>query len=171
MILRERCKLAGFSINLLLPLLGLLGHLSGFHWLAVVMIFGAVSLFNKFIIEDDLTNSDAMPTFQPWTLVYLNALPAAYVVVWIASLFWTAHTLATESLSLIQQVGLLLAAGIGSAFSTCISHELVHGRGWFERLMCRVGLTVCWHGSFLLEHLHHHRTVGYVDIGGTPKLG
>ena len=162
--------MGGFSATLLIPLLGVIGHGIGFEWLAVVVIFVVVPFADR-LLGKDWTNEVGIGAYSAGARAYLMALPALYVLTWIASLLWTAHTLSTVPLSAMQQGGLLMAAGIGSAFATCIAHELVHGHSPFEQMMCRTALSVCWHGMFLLEHGHHHQTVGRVDIGGTPKLG
>jgi alkane 1-monooxygenase len=170
LLLRDRLKMAGFAATLLVPLLGVIGHWIGFEWLAVVVIFGIVPI-GDWLIGKDRTNEGGSAAYGVGARQYLESLPALYVLMWIASLLWTVQTLATVPLSLMQHSGLLMAAGISSALATCIAHELVHGRSPLEQGLCRVALGVCWHGLFLLEHKHHHQTVGLVDIGGTPKLG
>ena len=163
-------KSAGFILCLFIPLLPIIGHGFGTSWLTPIMVFivfpmtGLLSGSDKSVAPADI---DAMPFLKG----YLYLLPLAFAPLWIANLAWGANLLATTEFSGWEIGGMLFSLAITSAFATCVAHELQHRSGEFDRRMARMMMTICGYGHLLLEHLHHHATVGDSEIGGTPRQG
>src|SRR6185295_6760046 len=66
---------------------------------------------------------------------------------------------------------LIVSVGIASAVAVCTAHELMHRRSSTDRLLARLMNAVCGYGHMVVEHLHHHSTVGDTAIGGTAPRG
>lgn len=163
-------KNSGFSLMLLVPALGPIGYSADTPWLSPFAIFVAVPLLDL-ILGDDKTafgNRDQRNDF--WSS-YLYMVPILYVAAWIASLFWAAWLVSTHSVHNAELIGVLVATGLSSAFATCAAHELLHRRNSFDRWLSRITMAICCYGHFVIEHLHHHRTVGIAEAGTLPYKG
>ena len=159
-------KAAGFLLMPLIPLLGPLGYALHTWWLAPAVVFVMVPLFDLVLSVDD-TSINAEGSRWRW---YFWTVPHLYVLTWIGCLGWTAHVLPKVHDG-GQVAGLLLAAGIGSGFATCASHELLHRGRVPDYWTSRVAMAICCYGHFVVEHLHHHATVGRVEKGTVPRVG
>jgi alkane 1-monooxygenase len=100
----------------------------------------------------------------------LRTIPRLYVFLWLATLAWAAHTLASEATGLTA-VWLVASVAIASAFATCVAHELLHWPAAFDRGLARLIMATVAYGPFPFEHLHHHAKVGVPAEGTTPPLG
>lgn len=162
----QNIKAAGFLLMLLVPVLGPAGFLLSAPWLAPVVVFILVPAAD-WVVGDDPTNVSVRET--RWR-AYFWLVPHLYVWTWLACLGWTASQL-SRGVSTPDAVGLLVGAGIGSAFATCAAHELLHrGRSadfWTSRLV----MSLCAYGHFVVEHLHHHAHVGKPQCGTVPLPG
>lgn len=163
-------KSLGFSLCLVVPLLPIIGYAFGTTWLTPLMVFIVFPIAGLFSGSD----KSAVPVgidAMPWLKGYLYLLPLLFVPLWIANLAWGANLLATTEFSGWEIGGVLFSLAITSAFATCVAHELQHRTGKFDRATARIMMAVCGYGHLLLEHLHHHATVGDSEIGGTPRQG
>jgi alkane 1-monooxygenase len=165
---RTALKAAGFGLMLCIPLLGPLGYRLGLPWASPVAIFGAVPLLDV-AFGEDRTNEGGVPARQ-WSR-YHDAIPQAYLWVWLACLVWTASLLRAPGLATSDRIALLVAAGIASAFAACAAHELLHRPGGLAQWSARVAMSMCCYGHFVVEHLHHHATAGRVAQGTVPIAG
>ena len=164
---RTVVKAAGFSLMLLVPLLGPIGHWLGCWWLSPLVIFGLVPL-GDLVVGEDRTN---LGSYRPgWGAAYYWLIPQAYVLVWLGCLWWTAEQL-TKGASGVGAAGIVVAAGIGSAFATCAAHEMLHRGSAIDFWSARIAMSMCAYGHFVIEHLHHHATVGRVECGTVPRVG
>ena len=89
----------------------------------------------------------------------------------MTSLAWAATYAAHTDLSVSDFASLTLSVGIGSAVAIPIGHELMHRRSQFDVLLARLMAALCLYGHMLIEHLHHHATVGVVAAGETAPRG
>ena len=164
---RDVVKSVGFGLMLSIPLLGPIGHWIVFPCLSPATIFVAVPWLD-FVVGEDLTNRG--PTSSRWDR-YHYALPHAYVVLWLLCLAWTGYELDMPNLASVDRAGLLVAAGIASAFATCAAHELVHRGRHSDQWAARIAMAMVCYGHFVVEHLHHHATAGRVEQGTVPRPG
>jgi alkane 1-monooxygenase len=161
-------KSLGFGFCLVVPLLPIVGYAIGTTWLTPLMVF-IVFPIAGLLSGSDKSAAPAGIDTMPWLKGYLYLLPLIFVPFWIANLAWGANLLATTDFSGWRIGGLLFSLAITSAFATCVAHELQHRPGEFDRGMARIMMAICGYGHLLLEHLHHHATVGDCEIGGTPR--
>jgi alkane 1-monooxygenase len=165
---RYAVKAAGFASMLCIPALGPLGLLAGWPWLSPTVIFVAVPLLDL-VVGEDRTNEDGRAPDR-WT-AYHYLIPHAYAFVWLACTVWTAQLLKGVGVASSGGAGLLLAAGLASAFATCAAHELLHRPGAWDQWAARTIMAICCYGHFVVEHLHHHANAGHVEAGTVPKPG
>jgi len=102
---------------------------------------------------------------------YHYLVPHGYAVVWLACTVWTALLLKSVGVASSAGVGLLVAAGLASAFATCAAHELLHRPGAWDQWVARTIMAICCYGHFVVEHLHHHASAGCVEAGTVPRPG
>ena len=165
-----KIKLAGYPLSLGIPLLAPIGVWLGTPWLAVIVVFGLLPILGLLVGEDrslpvpGLRRSRALVT-------YLDFLPRIYALVWIATLAWAASYAEYADLSTANFAGLILSVGISSALAIPVAHELMHRRSQVDVLLARVMTAFCLYGHMVIEHLHHHATVGVVAAGETAPRG
>lgn len=165
-----KLKLAGYPLSLGIPLLAPIGVWLGTPWLAVIVVFGLLPILGVLVGEDrslpipGLRRSRALVT-------YLDFLPRIYALVWIATLAWAATYAEYAVLSTANSAGLILSVGISSALAIPVAHELMHRRSQVDILLARVMTAFCLYGHMVIEHLHHHATVGVVAAGETAPRG
>ena len=163
-------KLAGYPLVLGMPLLAPLGIWLGFPWLSPIVVFGLFPVLGVLVGEDrslpivGLRRSRAL-------VAYLEFLPRIYALVWMATLTWAAIYVARTDLSAAALAGLTLSVCIGSAVAIPTAHELMHRRSQFDVLLARLMAAVCLYGHMLVEHFHHHATVGDIAAGETAPRG
>lgn len=163
---QQAIKAAGFLLMLAVPLLGPAGYYLGAWWLAPAIVFVGVPIGDALIGEDATNRSSRELRWAP----YFWSIPHLYVICWLASLWWAADLLQHEPAGW-PAAGVILGAGIASAFATCAAHELLHRSGAVDQWAARLTMAVCGYGHFVIEHLHHHATVGRVECGTVPKIG
>lgn len=159
-------KAVGFLLMVLVPILGPAGFLLGAPWLAPLVIFVVVPAAD-WVVGEDRTNIATRDNRWP---VYFWLVPHLYVWTWLACLAWTAAKL-EQGVGVGDAIGLLVGAGIGSAFATCAAHELLHRGLRADFWTSRVVMSLCAYGHFVIEHLHHHATVGKPECGTVPLPG
>jgi alkane 1-monooxygenase len=158
-------KAISFLGMLCIPLLVPLGAVLGAWWLSPAAVFVGVPIADA-VIGEDRTNISHREDRWPR---YFWAIPHLYVCCWVAVLVWASMRLPTASL--MQAVGLVLGSGIASAFATCAAHELLHRPGRLDQVSARLTMAICGYGHFVVEHLHHHATVGVEECGTVPRPG
>lgn len=163
-------KLAGFMLCLGMPLLAPLGVWLDVPWLAPLVVFGLFPFLGLLIGEDH-----SLPVVglrrSPALVAYLDSLPRIYALVWIATLVWAARYASSMALSGAYLAALTVSIGIGSAAAICTAHELMHRRSQFDVLLARLMTALCLYGHMVVEHFHHHATVGDVSAGATAPRG
>lgn len=170
MVENPAVKLAGHALCLGIPLLAPLGMWLDMPWLSPLVVFGFFPLLGLLVGEDH-----SLPVVglrrSPALVAYLDQLPRIYAFVWIATLVWAASYAARTDLSVVSLMGLMASIGIGSAIAICTAHELMHRRSQFDVMLARLMTALCLYGHMLVEHLHHHATVGNVTAGATAPRG
>jgi len=163
-------KLAGHALCLGMPLLAPLGVWLGFPWLSPLVVFGIFPVLGVLMGEDvslpvpGLRRSRAL-------IAYLHFLPRIYAAVWVTTLAWAAAYVARTDLSIAAFAGLTLSVGIGSAVAIPCAHELLHRRSQFDVQLARLMNAMCMYGHMVVEHFHHHATVGEIAAGETAPRG
>lgn len=166
----QHLKLAAFSLCLAVPLLVPLGATVGTTWLSPLVMFGVCPLLGLIIGQE---NSLPFPGLRRSSvrLAYLRALPRVYVIVWAGTLLWTAAFAARSQPSFGQFVGLIIGIGAASALAICTAHELLHRRSRLDLALARMATSFCLYGHMVVEHLHHHATLGTPEYGATASRG
>ena len=163
-------KLAGYSLCLGMPLLAPAGLRFHVPWLAPLVVFGLFPVLGLAIGED---RSLPVPGLRrsPALVKYLEFLPRAYALVWIGTLVWVANYAAGADASFASLAGLTLSIGIASAVAICTAHELMHRRSKLDVLLARLMTALCVYGHMVVEHFHHHATLGELAAGATAPRG
>lgn len=163
-------KIAGYLLCLGMPLLAPLGMGLGMPWLSPLVVFGLFPILGVLVGEDR-----SLPIIglrrSPALVAYLDCLPRASALVWMTTLAWAATYAARVDLSVAALAGLTVSVGIGSAVALPTAHELMHRRWPYDRLLARVMAALCLYGHMVVEHFHHHATVGDVAAGETAPRG
>ena len=139
-------------------------------WLAPLIVFGAFPILGLVIGEDRSLPVAGLRRSRRLVL-YLEWLPRAYSLVWIASLVWAARYAVSAGEGAAGFAWLIVSVGIASAISICTAHELLHRRRAPDVLLGRAMSAFCLNGHMYVEHLHHHATVGEIAAGETPPRG
>jgi alkane 1-monooxygenase len=153
-----------------MPLLAPLGVWLDIPWLSPLVVFGLFPFLGLLIGEDHSLPIAGLRR-SPAFVAYLDFLPRIYAVVWMATLTWAAGYASSMNLSGAGLAGLMVSVGIGSALAICTSHELMHRRSQFDVLLARLMAGLCMYGHMVVEHFHHHATVGDVAAGATAPRG
>lgn len=163
-------KVAGFALSLAVPLLTPLGVDAGAAWLAPAVVFGVLPVLGLLIGEDRALPDTELYRSQ-MVRCYLRNLPRAYAVVWIGVLVWTLSFVAQTELGALESLWIVVSMGIGSAVAVCTAHELMHRRSVADGFLARLMMVLCGYGHMVVEHRHHHATVGDAEVGGTAPPG
>jgi hypothetical protein len=87
----------------------------------------------------------------------VHHLPMVHVAAMIVLLPWAASFVADASQPWMQRFGLLIAFGVHSCtFSINVAHELVHRRGYVQRLGGGLLSAMACYGTFPVEHVRGH---------------
>lgn len=162
-------KAAGFLMMPAIPMLAPLGYSIHLPWLASIVIFIAVPLFDM-VIGVDKTNPIGQQRFNRWD-GYFYWIPHLYVASWLICFAWLINLLVNETLPPMTVAGLTIAIGLSSSFATCAAHELLHRGTFFDYWVARIVMAICAYGHFNVEHLHHHATAGIQEAGTVPCRG
>jgi alkane 1-monooxygenase len=165
-----RIKLFGYPLCLAVPLLVPLGVTAGSVWLAPVILFGALPVLSLIVGEDASLPLVGLRS-SPKLVLYLHVLPRLYALVWVATLAWMLSYAAGAGLHTLELVGLTIGLGVSSAIAICTAHELLHKRSELDIAFARVMTSLSLYGHMLVEHLHHHATLGTPDYGATAERG
>lgn len=163
-------KLAGYPLCLGIPLLAPLGVWLDMPWLSPVLVFGLFPLLSLLIGEDHSLPIVGLRR-SPALVAYLDFLPRLFALVWVATLIWAAGYASGANLSGTGLAALTVSVGIGGAVAICTAHELMHRRSRFDVLLARLVAALCLYGHMVVEHFHHHATVGDVSAGATAPRG
>lgn len=163
-------KLAGYALSLGVPLLAPLGVWLNILWLSPLVVFGLFPVLGLLIGEDR-----SLPVLglrrSPALMAYLDWLPRIYALVWMATLLWAAAYAVGADISGAGLAALAVSVGIGGAVALCTAHELMHRRSRFDVLLARLMSALCLYGHMMVEHFHHHATVGDLTAGSTAPRG
>ena len=163
-------KLAGYLLCLGMPLLAPLGVWLNIPWLSPLVVFGLFPVLGLLIGEDHSLPIAGLRR-SPVLVAYLDFLPRIYALIWMATLLWAAGYASSMNLSGTGLAGLTVGVGIGSAVAICTAHELMHRRSQCDVLLARMMAALCLYGHMVVEHFHHHATVGDVAAGATAPRG
>ncbi len=170
MICNPRLKLLSYPLCLLVPLLVPLGVTAGTYWLSPILVFGVLPMLGLVVGHDHTLPVVGLRTSRV-VVAYLHALPRLYGLVWAATVAWSAHHAALNALTTAEWVGLVVSVGISSAVAVCTAHELLHRRFRPDVGIARLMTAGCFYGHMVVEHLHHHATLGTADYGATAPRG
>jgi alkane 1-monooxygenase len=165
-----RLKLVSYSLCLVVPLLAPLGVAAGTYWLSPMIVFGVVPVLGLLLGNDHTLPVVGLRASRV-IVAYLRMLPRLYGLVWAATVAWSAHHAARTILSIGEFAGLVLSVGISSAIAVCTAHELLHRRFRPDAGLARLMTAGCFYGHMVVEHLHHHATLGTADYGATARRG
>lgn len=163
-------KLASYPLCLTVPALVPLAGSAGMYWLAPVIMFGALPVLGLIVGQD---HALPLTTIRRSRLLraYLLWLPRLYAFTWAAAVLWSVDHAHRTVLTAPDLTGLILSVGIVSAMAICTAHELLHRRSRFDVGLARLMTAGCFYGHMVVEHLHHHATVGTPEYGGTARRG
>lgn len=166
---KSSLKIAGYSLSLGIPLLAPLGVAMGMTWLSLLVGLGVFPLLGLLCGEDR-----SLPILglrrSPTLVAYLDNLPRLYALVWMTTIAWAATYAAHADLTIIGFAGLVVSVGVASAVALPTAHELMH-RAAYDRLLARIMASSCLYGHMVVEHFHHHATLGNVAAGETAPRG
>ena len=156
-------KAVGFGLMLIVAAQPLLGWAIGFTWFGPILVFVVVPVLDA-LIGEDKTNIGATREnrWQTW----FKWVPRLYILIWFAVLLWVGFVGPMSGLP--STVGLLVSLGVASGFATCACHELLHRGTKTDYAYARVAMSTVCYGHFVVEHLHHHATVGRYSQGTVP---
>lgn len=104
----------------------------------------------------------------PWRLAVRLWVPVQATVI-LCGLFITTWDFLTLKELLFVTLSIGIAAG---AFCIPVAHELMHGRGRFDKILAEILMTSVSYTQFCIEHVHgHHRNVGTAADPGTAQFG
>lgn len=153
-----------------MPLLAPLSVWLHTPWLAPIVVFGLFPVLGLLIGEDR-----SLPVVglrgSPLLVAYLDFLPRIYAFVWMAALIWAAGYASRMYMSGAGLAALTVSVGFGSAAAICTAHELMHRRSQFDVLLARLMTATSLYGHMVVEHFHHHATVGEVAARATAPRG
>lgn len=161
-------KLLAFSAFPTVPLFVVAGYYVDAPWLVPAFAFIGIPVLDL-LIGSDRTEPLDRPAPR-LAVAWLRTIPRLYVFLWLGTLAWAAHTLASEATA-PTAVWLVVSVAVASAFATCVGHELLHWPSVFDRGLARLIMATVAYGPFPFEHLHHHAKVGIPTEGTTPPLG
>jgi alkane 1-monooxygenase len=161
-------KLVAFSAFPTVPLFVPVGYYADLPWLVPAFAFVGIPALDL-LIGSDRTEPLQRPAPR-FAIAWLRTIPRLYAFLWLGTLIWAAHTLASEAVG-STTVWLLVSVAIATAFATCVAHELLHWPSAFDRGLARLIMATVAYGPFPFEHLHHHAKVGVPSEGTTPPLG
>jgi len=163
-----------FFLVYLLPLAVVVGYLLGgwFNFLTPVWAFVIIPLLDLWVGRNKINPTEEEERVFGDSLDY-KLITWLTIPVQVALLFWAAHVVATEPLSLVALIGFTLSAGInGGALSINVAHELVHKHNAWEKTLGKILLWTVGYTHWWLEHVsgHHARVSTRLDPA-TARLG
>ena len=102
---------------------------------------------------------------------YFTWVPRLYILCWGTELIWCCVLVQKHPIFTSDTAFLIFSIGLGSAFATCASHELLHRGTATDVRYARTAMAAVCYGHFVVEHLHHHSSLGKYDSGTVPHKG
>jgi alkane 1-monooxygenase len=103
---------------------------------------------------------------------WLRALPFAFVPAHLAALAYALTRIASGELAPVEQIGLVIGAGITTATAINVAHELMHRAGRVEQALSAVIMATATYTHFCVEHVQgHHKHVGTPRDPATSRDG
>ena len=158
-----------------LTLLNLLAFLytgaSGWLWISLVVIHLLLPVLDAAWGEDTANApAQAVPALQ--ADLWYRAIVAAYVPFQYAVTLLGAWIAATQALSPLDWLGLVLAVGSINGVGINTAHELGHKAPAWERWLARVALAPVAYGHFFVEHNRgHHQRVATPEDPASARMG
>ncbi|TXT59527.1 MAG: Alkane 1-monooxygenase [Promethearchaeota archaeon] len=163
-----------FSIVYLIPVSILLGYLLGgiFTFLTPFFVFVIVPLLDLIIGSNTINPEEENEE-------YLSEKKSFRILTWMGApltlgfIFWGGYIIQTNTLSLLELIGLTISIGINSGvLGINISHELQHRvNKTFEPFLARIILMSTLYLHWQIEHVTgHHRYVATPEDPATAKF-
>ncbi len=169
--------LLGLVIPTLVPMSWAAAALTGwgaFWWSGPVLMFVFIPLLDYAVGPDSENPPDSVldrlehDRFYRWA-IYLY-LPAQYVSLVLACWFWSGGGGVT--LSVFDEVGLMLTVGGIAGVGINAAHEMGHQRAQSERWLSKVALAQTGYGQFYVEHNRgHHARVATPEDPASSRVG
>ena len=169
--------LLGLVIPTLVPMSWAAAALTGwgaFWWSGPVLMFVFIPLLDYAVGPDSENPPDSVldrlehDRFYRWA-IYLY-LPAQYVSLVLACWFWSGGGGVT--LSVFDEVGLMLTVGGIAGAGINAAHEMGHQRAQSERWLSKVALAQTGYGQFYVEHNRgHHARVATPEDPASSRVG
>jgi len=145
-------------------LLALAAALGG--WAALLPIFVL------FIAVPALDQVTAQDHDNPPGARWMRALPLAFVPAHLAALAYALARITSGELAIIEQIGLVVAAGIATSTAINVAHELMHRADRTEQAVAAVVMATATYTHFCIEHVQgHHKHVGTPRDPATSREG
>lgn len=145
--------LGAYFSYILIPLLALGLHLRGF-WLLLPSLF----LYSLVPILDGLTSNDRsnldVGDLSKMQVKLLQFAPIGFLFLYALMILF--YVFSAADLSLVELLFSILSLGVVGSISIPASHELVHKRDPFRRLIARFGLSLVCYGHFEYNHVYGH---------------
>lgn len=167
-----------FFLPYIVPFVTVLAHYSSTPWHALLP-----PLFVWIIVPiiDTIISKHSSSSRTPLSHVQKRHLDAQFsfrlaVYLWPPTQFlllvWAAHRVSTVSMPTVRLIGLLSSIGLTAAEGVNCSHELLHRRSKFERLLADLLLCSVFYGHFSIEHARgHHFNVATPNDPATLRFG
>ena len=158
----------GFTIAIALAMSGWIGPTRGGTWtfLPLLIAFGVFPIL-ELITPTDRNSPATWPAWTYKTLLYAFAAYHVFII------FWGAHFVTAHPITAMQFIGIAGSIGfITGAIGITVSHELIHRRDRFDRLLGEAILVLVSYGHFAVEHVRgHHLHMGTPRDPATARKG
>lgn len=146
-------RVIGFATIYLPPCLLVLGRASGQDWLLPAFFFAGLPVLTILFGSVRGRGSDVGPLAQ----LALLWMPRLYVVLFVATLYWTLSVLSAGApSSTISRVFFPIALLVMCGLASCVAHDLLHRSGKGDRLGAHLVAALAGYPFFVYEHLRHH---------------
>jgi len=169
-----------FFLPYIVPLFTVLAHYSSKPWHALVpplFVWVFIPLLDAIVGS---TNNHPHPRLSQQRRKRLESCLSFKLAIYLwcpvhfASLTWAANRIyqTDDSLTSYRILGLLWSVGLIAAEGINCSHELMHRRSYWERLLGKYLLVSVLYGHFTIEHSRgHHKKVATPDDPATLRYG
>jgi alkane 1-monooxygenase len=152
--------LLAYAVPTLLPLAWWLGVITGWPnamaWLPLLVLFVVVPALDH-CIGLDTRNPDPQQEQQLDRQWVYRVLTLLCLPLYLVLLGWSLHVFVHGGLSLVGQLGWLLAQGVvGGVLAINVAHELIHKSTRLESVSGGLLLACVGYGGFKVEHVRGH---------------
>lgn len=140
-------------------------------WLSPAVMYGLMPLLDA-LLGPDRSNppESAVPGLEG--RLWYRAIVVAFVPLQYGMTMCGAWIAASQTLTLVGWVGLILSVGGINGIAINTAHELGHKHPAWERWLARIALAPVAYGHFYIEHNRgHHRRVATPEDPASARLG